>query len=108
MTPTKTVVIVGAGPTGLSAAILLRLRGHDPVVLDRRPSPVGLPAAHVVNTRSQEVLAEMGLAGIVEQRGDPSALSSLVVWVESMAGREYGVLPIQGAAVDERGPLSAY
>ena len=102
------VVIVGAGPTGLSAAILLRLRGYQPIVLDKRPSLAGYPAAHVANTRTMEVLAEMGVAERAWVEGDKSAMSSLVVWAESMAGREYGVLPIQGAAHDERGPLSAY
>jgi 2,4-dichlorophenol 6-monooxygenase len=102
------ILIVGAGPTGLSMAILLRQRGYEPIIIERRESLTSYPAAHVVNTRSQEILAEMGLAQTVHQQGDPSAMSSLVAWVESMAGREYGVLPIQGATVDERGPLSGF
>ncbi|WP_070154956.1 FAD-dependent monooxygenase [Sphingobium phenoxybenzoativorans] len=104
----KRILIVGAGPTGLTLAILLRLRGFDPIVVERRESLTSFPAAHVINTRSQEILAEMGLAQIVHDRGDPSALSSLVAWVESMAGREYGILPIQVPTSDERGPLSAF
>lgn len=104
----KRILIVGAGPTGLTASILLRLRGFDPIVVDRRESLTSFPAAHVINTRSQEILAEMGLAQIVHDQGDPSAMSSLVAWVESMAGREYGILPIQVPPRDERGPLSAY
>ena len=102
------IIIAGAGPTGLTAAILLRQRGFSPVVLDRRPSLAGLPAAHVVNTRSMEIFAEIGVADTLLARGDPGALSSMVVWVESMAGREYGRLPIVGAATDPRGPLSAF
>ncbi|QUT07180.1 FAD-dependent monooxygenase [Sphingobium phenoxybenzoativorans] len=108
MNSDKSIVIVGAGPTGLTAAILLCLRGYDPVVLDRRPNLVGYPAAHVANTRSMEVFAEIGVADRVLEQGDGSALSGLVVWVESLAGREYGKLTIQGAALDDRGPLSAY
>ncbi|RJL14825.1 hypothetical protein C9E82_19120 [Paracoccus siganidrum] len=108
MTKASRVIIVGAGPTGLSAAILLRQRGHDPVVLDRRPSLKGYPAAHVANTRTMEIMAEMGVGERIWNEGDTTALSSRVVWVESMAGREYGVLPIQGAAQDARGPLSRF
>ena len=102
------IVIVGAGPTGLTAAILLRLRGHEPIVLDRRSGPTGYPAAHVANTRTLEVFAELGVADRIWNIGDTHAMSSIVVWLESMAGREYGILPIQGAATDARGPLSAY
>ena len=105
---TPAVVIVGAGPTGLSAAILLRLRGYEPVVLDKRPGPTIYPAAHVANTRTMEVFAELGVADRVWSEGDTDAMNSLVIWLESMAGREYGVLQIEGAAKDDRGPLSAY
>lgn len=105
-----TILIVGAGPTGLSTAILLRLRGFRPVVIDRKSDLSTLPAAHVVNTRSMEIFTEMGVANLIQQVGDPlntSSSSSRVVWVESMAGREYGVLEISRAAEDSRGPLSA-
>lgn len=108
MTKTSRVIIAGAGPTGLTAAILLRQRGYQPIVLDRRPSLRGYPAAHVANTRTMEVMAELGVGERIWAEGDTTALSSRVVWVESMAGREYGVLPIQGAAVDARGPLSRF
>ncbi|WP_189338523.1 FAD-dependent monooxygenase [Sphingobium sp. SCG-1] len=105
------ILIVGAGPTGLSGAILLRLRGYRPTVIDRRPRLESLPAAHVINTRSMEILAEMGLAETMAEQGDPTAISSasgMVVWVESLAARQYGVLRIAGAAEDDRGPLSAF
>lgn len=108
MSKASRIIIVGAGPTGLTAAILLRQRGYDPIVLDRRPSQSGYPAAHVANTRTMEIMAEIGVGERIWEEGDTTALSSRVVWVESMAGREYGVLPIQGAATDARGPLSRF
>lgn len=108
MTTTARIIIVGAGPTGLTAAILLRQRGYNPIVLERRPSQTSYPAAHVANTRTMEIMAEIGVGERIWEEGDTTALSSRVVWVESMAGREYGVLPILGAAQDERGPLSRF
>jgi dihydropyrimidine dehydrogenase (NAD+) subunit PreT len=38
----KRVVVVGAGPAGLSCAHRLAMRGHDVVVLERRPKAGGL------------------------------------------------------------------
>lgn len=108
MPSSRSIIIVGAGPTGLTAAILLRQRGYDPVVFERRPGITGYPAAHVANTRTMEVMAEIGVGERIWSEGDTTALSSSVVWVESMAGREYGVLPIQASAVDPRGPLSRF
>jgi ferredoxin len=37
----KTVAVVGAGPTGLSAAYYLLAAGHDCVIFDDRPAPGG-------------------------------------------------------------------
>ena len=102
------IVVVGAGPTGLSAAVLLRQRGFDPIVLDRRPHLGTLPAAHVANTRTIEIFDEMGIAEIVSRTGDLSAMSSLVAWVESLAGREYGILSIKTPERAEEGPVSAF
>lgn len=40
----RSVIIIGAGPAGLSAACVLAEAGHDDVlVLDRNPAPGGLP-----------------------------------------------------------------
>lgn len=108
MSATSRIIIVGAGPTGLTTSILLRLRGYNPIMLDRRPAQAGYPAAHVANTRTMEIMAEIGVGERIWEEGDTTALSSRVVWVESMAGREYGVLPIQGAATDDRGALSRF
>lgn len=108
MPSSRKIFIAGAGPTGLTAAILLRQRGYDPIVFERRPGITGYPAAHVANTRTMEVMAEIGIGERIWSEGDTTALSSRVVWVESMAGREYGVLPIQAAAIDSRGPLSRF
>ncbi|MFC7575068.1 FAD-dependent oxidoreductase [Klenkia terrae] len=38
------MIVVGAGPVGLTAALLLGRRGHEVRVLERRPEPPGCPA----------------------------------------------------------------
>ena len=55
------VLIVGAGPAGLMAALLLGRRGIPAVVVDRRDGPQRHPAAHVVNARSLEIFRQAGV-----------------------------------------------
>jgi putative polyketide hydroxylase len=55
------VVIVGAGPAGLSAAIALALRGVDSVIVDRRLKRSSLPRATTVSTRSMELIRAWGV-----------------------------------------------
>lgn len=49
------VVIVGAGPAGLTAAVTLGRAGVDCLVVDRHAAPAPLPKATVVSTRSMEL-----------------------------------------------------
>lgn len=56
------VVIVGAGPAGLTAAITLADAGVDFVLLDRLAEGANTSRAAVVHARTLEVLHELGIA----------------------------------------------
>jgi 2-polyprenyl-6-methoxyphenol hydroxylase-like FAD-dependent oxidoreductase len=56
------VLIVGAGPTGLMLANQLARRGVRPVIIDRHSGPAQQSRAMVVQARSLEIYAKMGLA----------------------------------------------
>ena len=56
------VLVVGAGPTGLTIACLLRASGLDVRIVDRLPAPTPLAKAMVVWSRSLEVLEGLDLA----------------------------------------------
>jgi 2-polyprenyl-6-methoxyphenol hydroxylase-like FAD-dependent oxidoreductase len=46
------VLIIGAGPVGLSAGLFLNRLGIAHRIIERREGPQRAPAAHVVNART--------------------------------------------------------
>lgn len=57
-----TVIVVGAGPTGLTAAALLVRYGVDCVVLERRSTPYPQPRAVHLDDEVCRILASVGVA----------------------------------------------
>src|SRR5437868_6517931 len=55
------VVVIGAGPAGLAAAITLGRYGIAALVVEQRTEPSTLPRATVISTRSMELLRAWGL-----------------------------------------------
>src|SRR5436190_7670472 len=55
------VLVVGAGPAGLTAAATLGRLGIDTLVVERRPELSGLPRATGVSTRSMEIFRSFGI-----------------------------------------------
>jgi 2-polyprenyl-6-methoxyphenol hydroxylase-like FAD-dependent oxidoreductase len=63
------VLIVGAGPTGLTLAASLAVRGLKPLVIDRQPTGVNTSRAAVIHARTLEVLEPLGVAEPLVARG---------------------------------------
>jgi putative polyketide hydroxylase len=55
------VLVVGAGPGGLVAAITLARYGVDVLLIDKRATPSGLSRALVISTRGMELMRRFGL-----------------------------------------------
>ena len=55
------VLIVGAGPAGLAAAIALGRRGVETLVVDRRLERSSMPRATTISMRSMELIRSWGL-----------------------------------------------
>ena len=63
------VLIVGAGPTGLTLAIDLGRRGIRCIVVEQKERPAFLPKMERVNARSMEIYRRMGLAQQIRAAG---------------------------------------
>jgi 2-polyprenyl-6-methoxyphenol hydroxylase-like FAD-dependent oxidoreductase len=59
------VLIVGAGPVGLTLALELTRRGITPRIIDRSPDPSPNSRALVVHCRTQELLDQAGLREVI-------------------------------------------
>lgn len=98
---TVDVVIVGAGPTGLSAAHLCARLGLSAIVLERRAGPQRSPAAHVVNARTFEIWRQCGVdMESVAAAAQPVAEAGRVQWVTRLGGEVVGSLPFERQGAD--------
>jgi 2-polyprenyl-6-methoxyphenol hydroxylase-like FAD-dependent oxidoreductase len=64
-----TVTIVGAGPTGLMAALQCQRFGLDYILIDKKPGPTKESRALAIQARTLEIFRQMGLADQFMLRG---------------------------------------
>ena len=91
---TSRVLIVGAGPAGATAALLLAKHGIDTLVVERRVAPSTHPAAHVLSTRTVEIFRELGLEHDVRRLSSRIYELRNVVYATSLTGPELGRITI--------------
>jgi 2-polyprenyl-6-methoxyphenol hydroxylase-like FAD-dependent oxidoreductase len=93
------VLIVGAGPVGLTLAIDLALRGVDVVVIemraDRDPPRI---RSKLVSARSMEIFRRLGLAAKLREAGLPDDYPNDVSFRTTATGIELARIPIPSRA----------
>src|SRR5579859_2396976 len=105
------VLIVGAGPAGLVAAITLAGYGVDILVIDKREVGSTLSRALVISTRSMEIIRSWGLEAQV--RAGASDVESRAWVTRSLSEAEGVEMPLgyptalEAAAVSPTGPAWA-
>lgn len=101
------VLIIGGGPIGLLAGLLLGKRGISSVILEKHAQRLGQPKAHAINPRSLEILRQAGVdTAYLRKLGASAKDADAVRFVLSMKGLEVGWLPYerQDKAVTELTP----
>ena len=93
------VLVVGAGPVGLTAAMDLASRGIDVVVAEMRRAgePPSVKCNHV-SARSMEVFRRLGIAGRVRDGGLPADFPNDCAYRTAVIGRELTRISIPSRA----------
>ncbi|MFC0278424.1 FAD-dependent monooxygenase [Falsigemmobacter intermedius] len=100
------VIIVGGGPAGLTAALLLGQRGIPTVLFEASRDTGGHPRGHVVSTRSMEIFRELGLEAAIDAVSLPLERHGGVGFVTSLAGEEIGHIRTRGDAARDAAEIA--
>lgn len=89
------VLVVGAGPVGLSLAMDLAQRGIDVLVAEIRPrgEPPNVKCNHV-SARSMEIFRRLGVAQALREAGLPADYANDVAYRTTVTGQELSRIPI--------------
>ncbi len=82
------VLIVGGGPVGLCASILLSYHGVPSLLVERHTGTSIYPKARLVNTRTMEIFRQCGLEQAVREISLPPEQSRHAVWARTLVGEE--------------------
>src|SRR3954453_4501206 len=89
------VLIVGAGPVGLTLAIDLAWRGIDVLVVETRPRAVPPePKCNHVAARTMEIFRRLGIADKVRNAGLPEDYPHDISYRTTFTGQELTRIPI--------------
>lgn len=96
------VLIVGGGPSGLTASLLLSRYGIRNLLVNKYRWTANSPRAHITNQRTMEVFRDAGVEAQVVAAASPHALMANNVWATSFSGQELGRLLTWGNAIERK------
>ena len=87
------ILIVGAGPVGLTGALIAHELGLSVRIIERRPTAQSAPAAHVINARTFEIWRQIGLDDEkIRSAAQSPEQAGFVHWVTHLGGKVLGTL----------------
>ena len=94
------VVVVGSGPAGASAALMLSTLGIDTILITKYRWTANTPRAHITNQRAMEIFRDLGIEDDVLADATPHELVGDTVFCTSIAGEEIGRIRTWGTRPD--------
>jgi 2,4-dichlorophenol 6-monooxygenase len=90
------VLVVGSGPAGGAAALLLATYGVRVRLITKYGRLADTPRSHITNQRTMEVLRDIGIEDRLMREATPWHLMSNTTFCTSLAGDELGRVPSWG------------
>ncbi|WP_052425256.1 FAD-dependent monooxygenase [Streptomyces fulvoviolaceus] len=85
---TTSVLVIGAGPVGLTLAMELEHHGVDALLVERNTSTTRHPKMDVTNGRSMELYRRLGVADDLREIAIPAGRRTKVTWATDAVGWE--------------------
>ena len=97
------VLVVGAGPVGLTAGLLFQRMGINAILADRRSTMNRHPKARNLKVRGVEIFRTLGIEGAIREEEFPRE-ARRVMWLESFCGEELAEIAIDNELATRYSP----
>jgi 2,4-dichlorophenol 6-monooxygenase len=101
------VLIVGAGPSGLTTALALRRYGIECLLIEKYANTAHTPRAHIVNQRTVEIMRHLGVEQQLIEISTPPELMRNNLWITTLVAPEVARLEAWGTGNDRAGEYAA-